>query len=99
VALFKETAPDNFGRFNRAFVSMFRLAAGETWVEALPLLSQDGDIEWKSSLFICTYVIVNVWVVLQVRRPCSQCQPKAARRLGAIQARLQGRFSLFFFYF
>jgi hypothetical protein len=68
VALFKEQAPNSFGRFNRAFVSMFRIAGGETWIEGLPFLDDAGDIYWKSSLFVCSYLVLNVWVVLQV--PC-----------------------------
>ncbi len=66
MALFKETAPSSFGRFNRAFVSMFRIAAGETWIEDLPILDSSGDIFWKSSLFVFSFVILNVWVILQV---------------------------------
>ena len=67
VALFKEQAPNSFGRFNRAFVSMFRIAGGETWIDGLPFLDDSGDIYWKSSLFVCSYLVLNVWVVLQVR--------------------------------
>ncbi len=68
VALFKEQAPNSFGRFNRAFVSMFRIVGGETWIDGLPFLDDTGDIYWKSSLFICSYMVLNVWVVLQVTR-------------------------------
>lgn len=71
VALFKEQAPNSFGRFNRAFVSMFRIAGGETWIDGLPFLDDTGDIYWKSTLFVCTYLVLNVWVVLQVL-----CSPK-----------------------
>jgi hypothetical protein len=66
VALFKEQASNSFGRFNRAFVSMFRIAGGETWIDGLPFLDDAGDIYWKSSLFVCSYMVLNVWVVLQV---------------------------------
>jgi hypothetical protein len=69
VALFKEVAPTTFGRFNRAFVSMFRIACGETWIDGLPFLDDSGDISWRSSLFICSYMVLNVWVVLQARTP------------------------------
>ncbi len=66
VALFKDQAPTSFDRFNRAFVSMFRMAGGETWIDGLPFVDDMGDINWKSSLFACSYIIINVWVVLQV---------------------------------
>ena len=66
MALFKEVVPASFDRFNLAFVSMFRIAAGESWIEELPILDASGDIYWKSSLFIFSFIIINVWVVLQV---------------------------------
>ena len=25
-----------------------------------------GDINWQSSFFVCSYIVINVWVVLQV---------------------------------
>jgi hypothetical protein len=45
---------------------MFRIAGGETWIDGLPFLDDTGDIYWKSSLFVCSYLVLNVWVVLQV---------------------------------
>ncbi len=66
VSLFADVAPDQFGRFNRAFISMFRVAAGDTWVDPLPILDRDGDIAWKPALFICSFMVLTVWVVLQV---------------------------------
>ena len=38
VALFRDAAPRSFGLFDRALSSMFRLTAGETWVDELELL-------------------------------------------------------------
>jgi hypothetical protein len=66
VALFKDLVPVSFGRFNLAFISMFRIAAGETWVDGLPLIDELGDLHWKSAIFVCSYLVINVWVVLQV---------------------------------
>jgi hypothetical protein len=66
VSLFADVAPDQFGKFNRAFVTLFRVAAGDTWIEPLPMLGPDGDLVWKPSLFICSFVVLSVWVVLQV---------------------------------
>ncbi len=42
VSLFSESAPEDFCAFNRAFIAMFRITAGETWVESLPKLDPDG---------------------------------------------------------
>ena len=66
VSLFADIAPDQFGKFNRAFVTLFRIAAGDTWIDALPTLGPDGEIEWKPALFVCSFIVVSVWVVLQV---------------------------------
>jgi hypothetical protein len=41
VTLFRDTAPQSFGLFDRALSSMFRLTAGETWVDELVLLDPD----------------------------------------------------------
>ncbi len=66
VALFKELVPNSFGRFNLAFVAMFRVAAGETWIEGLPLIDEVGDINWRAGVYVCSYLVINVWVILQV---------------------------------
>ncbi len=41
VALFRDSAPMSFGLFDRALSSMFRLTAGETWLDELVLLDPD----------------------------------------------------------
>jgi hypothetical protein len=40
VNFFSSTAPSEFLKFDRAFVCMFRIAAGETWVEDLPVMGR-----------------------------------------------------------
>jgi hypothetical protein len=32
VTFFGDDAPDEFGKFDRALITMYRLTAGETWV-------------------------------------------------------------------
>jgi hypothetical protein len=66
VSLFSDVAPDQFGRFNRAFMALFRIAAGDTWIDALPTLGPDGEIELRPAFYICSFIVVSVWVVLQV---------------------------------
>jgi hypothetical protein len=66
VSLFADIAPDEFGKFNRAFVTLFKIAAGDTWIDALPMLAPDGDLEWKPALFTCSFIVLSVWIVLQV---------------------------------
>ena len=66
VSLFADIAPDQFGRFNRAFASLFRIAAGDTWIDPLPILGPDGNIQWKPALYTFSFTVLGVWVVLQV---------------------------------
>ena len=66
MSLFSGEAPEQFGKFNRAFITLFRIAAGDTWIDSLAMLGPSGDLEWKPSLFICSFIVVSVWVVLQV---------------------------------
>jgi hypothetical protein len=42
VSLFSEAAPDDFGAFDRSFLTLFRVLAGQPWVEALPFVQPDG---------------------------------------------------------
>ena len=60
-------APVAFGKFNRAFVTMFRVTAGDTWVDGVPTVLEDGDLNQGFAAFITSYVIVVVWLVLQAR--------------------------------
>ena len=45
---------------------MFRVTAGDTWVEGMPMVLEDGDLKQGFAVFITSYVIVIVWLVLQV---------------------------------
>ncbi len=66
MSLFADIAPDQFGKFNRAFITLFRIAAGDTWVDTLPTLGPDGDLVWKPALYVCSFIVCSVWIVLQV---------------------------------
>ena len=66
VSLFSDSSPDTFGKFNRAFITMFRLTAGETWVDAVPAVLDNGDLNHGFAAFVFSYIIWNVWLVLQV---------------------------------
>ncbi len=59
------TAPEEFLRFDRAFVCMFRIAAGETWVEELPVVGEDGTLNLSMAVFIFSFILVVDWTLLQ----------------------------------
>ena len=69
VSLYSELAPEAFGKFNRAFVTMFRVTAGDTWVDGMPTILPGGDLNQGFAAFITSYVIVVVWLVLQAPVP------------------------------
>ncbi len=35
---------------------------------SLPILHEDGSIMWQTSLFLCSYITIVVWVTLQARQ-------------------------------
>jgi voltage-gated sodium channel len=59
-------APDDFGTLGRAMLTLFRIAAGETWVEGIPLLKSTGHVDWVFAFYIMSYILVVNWVLLQV---------------------------------
>jgi hypothetical protein len=61
VNFFSTVAPQSFLKFYRAFVCMFRIAAGETWVDELPVINEGGDL----NLFLFSFVLVVNWTLLQ----------------------------------
>jgi hypothetical protein len=75
-------APDAFGKFSRAFVTMFRVTAGDTWVDGMPTLLEGGDLNQGFAVFITSYVILVVWLVLQARKPSPSPPLSRVRQAG-----------------
>ncbi len=65
MSLFSDIAPNQFGKFNRAFVTLLKITAGDTWIDMLPMLAPNGDLEWKPAVFICSFIVCSVWIVLR----------------------------------
>ena len=88
VAIFRDAAPANFNTFDRALSTMFRLTAGETWIDGLAAYSaEDGSLYYGSALFIYSYIVIVVWILLQVsvavllvraRAPAREAAPRVA---------------------
>jgi hypothetical protein len=67
VSIFRDVAPGSFNTFDRALSTMFRLTAGETWVDGLAFYNpDDGSFNYGTVLFIYSYIVVVVWILLQV---------------------------------
>lgn len=68
VTIFREQAPDDFGNFSGAFISMFRITIGSVdwFLLQLPTMLPDGTVNWRASLFLICYVILINWFFFQV---------------------------------
>ena len=64
---FGNDSPLNFGRFDQALLTLFRVTAGMGWIDqTLPMMDADGTVDWRVTAFVVTYVIVTNWTLLQV---------------------------------
>ncbi len=88
---FAELAPEHFGVFDRSFVTMFRIAAGEAWVEELPGVGDDGYINLGTVIFIISYVIIVEWTLLQVRCKYDTEKVKGYDNWRGVRARSQSQ--------
>ncbi len=65
--IFGDEAPSDFGRFDQAVLSLFRVTAGMGWLDQdLPMKSSDGNINWTVAVYLVSYIIVANWTLLQV---------------------------------
>ena len=63
---FSQTSPEDFGRFDSAFVALFRVTAGGSWTQSLPTRAPDGSVAFGPTLFLTTYVLLVNWTLLPV---------------------------------
>ena len=62
-------APEKFGVFDRAVLSLFMMSWGNEWPkEAVPLQTEDGFINYPAAIYLSSYVILVNWTLLQVPR-------------------------------
>ena len=72
VTFFAESAPTDMGNLSRAIISLFKIAGGDTWVgegdpeDGLPVLREDGSVNWPVGVFVISYVLIINWTLLQV---------------------------------
>jgi hypothetical protein len=67
VSLFGPEAPLEFGRFEQAFVTMFRLTTDGQWPLSIAQYDEEGGVNWKCAAFMMSYIVCINWVVLQAR--------------------------------
>ena len=66
VSLFANEAPNDFGVFMRAFITMFKVASGDPWPESLVLVLEGGETNWTASAYMCSFIIIACWISLEV---------------------------------
>ena len=66
VTFFSAVAPAEFATFDRAFFALVRLSGGETWLDSLPRWNDDGTLNYGPNFFVFSYIVIVVWVLLQV---------------------------------
>ena len=67
VTLFGRIAPDDFGVFDKALITLFYVTGGDPWPEALPRVNEDGTANWVVAGFVMTFTIMVVWIILEVK--------------------------------
>ncbi len=63
---FSDSAPDEFGALDRAMVSLFRLPAGDAWVEALPSTGGGGAVDYGVVAYLTSFILVVNWTLLPI---------------------------------
>jgi hypothetical protein len=71
VNFFATEIPGEFLKFDRAFVGMFRVAAGETWIDSYPVINEDGSLNTAIAIFLFSFILIVNWTLLQVSWPAS----------------------------
>jgi hypothetical protein len=94
VNIFRETAPDNFITFFRALSTMFRLTAGETWVDGLAAYDESGTPYYGTALFIYSYIVIVVWILLQVSVAVLLVPPPLPPQLRPVRGSCGGGYGL-----
>ena len=41
---------------------MFRIASGDPWPDSLPILGEDGSIDYRTCLYMCSFIVIVCWV-------------------------------------
>jgi hypothetical protein len=77
VTYFSQISPVDFCTFDAAFVALFRITAGDAWIESLPAHTDDGVVNPGIVTFLITYVLLVNWTLLPIR--CA-----ARRSLGGV---------------
>ncbi len=63
---FCELSPSEFCSFDRAFVALFRISAGDAWIDSLPYVNDDGSTNLGAVFFLDSFILVVNWTLLPI---------------------------------
>jgi hypothetical protein len=66
VNLFGEVDPEHFEVFDKAFITLFFVTAGDPWPETLPKLREDGSADWVTASYVIIFTVIVVWIFVEV---------------------------------
>jgi hypothetical protein len=69
VNLFGAVDPEHFEVFDKAFITLFFVTAGDPWPESLPKLREDGSADWVTAGYVIIFTVTVVWIFVEVERP------------------------------
>jgi hypothetical protein len=46
---------------------MFKVASGDPWPSSLPIIDEDGTIDYQTCLFMCSFIVIVCWVCVCMR--------------------------------
>ncbi len=79
VSFFGDADPDDFARFDRSFVALFKILAGDSWVPGLSQLNEDGSMNLGVVTYMCSYRLVVEWILLQVTPHPTPCWARSTK--------------------
>ena len=66
VNLFGGVDPEHFEVFDKAFITLFFVTAGDPWPETLPKLREDGSADWVTAGYVIIFTVTVVWIFVEV---------------------------------
>ncbi len=66
VNLFGGVDPEHFEVFDKAFITLFFVTAGDPWPDTLPKLREDGSADWVTAGYVIVFTVTVVWIFVEV---------------------------------
>jgi hypothetical protein len=70
---------------DRAVVSLFRIAAGDTWIDNMDVLDKElGLVDWGIGAFVFSFILVVNWTFPSLRLALAEIFQRLLKSEGAI---------------